>query len=208
MITPNTPLWLGTLSDSPFPMPYWAFVWPGSYGIIRYLEENPSLVRGKRVLDFASGCGIAGLMAKKLGATEVVCNDIDTWAAEACQVGQIARWSISDSPDNSPLTLLQLNAELNGIDEIILSTEDLIGTACQTDIILAGDVCYDDTLAAAVCPWLAQRVREGTKVLLGDPGRHFLPDENTITKVAGYDLPGLIKDGNNGLPTGYVWEVN
>jgi predicted nicotinamide N-methyase len=83
----------------------------------------------------------------------------------------------------------------------------LIGSAFETDLILAGDVCYDDTLAEAVCPWLSERVAAGTHVLLGDPGRHFLPDENTLTKLAGYDLPGLIKDGNNGLPTGFVWEV-
>lgn len=43
----------------------------------RYILDNPSLVRGKTVLDFGCGCGASGLAAKKVGAKQVTFNDID-----------------------------------------------------------------------------------------------------------------------------------
>ena len=57
-------------------MPYWAFAWPGGQVLARYLLDHPALVKGKRVLDFGSGCAIEGLAAAKCGAS-VRCADID-----------------------------------------------------------------------------------------------------------------------------------
>ena len=66
LITENTPLWSCTkMSESPFPMPYWGFCWPGSYALTRFIQENPEVVRGKRVLDFAAGCSIAGIASSQ-----------------------------------------------------------------------------------------------------------------------------------------------
>src|SRR5579872_6829721 len=67
------PLWRtidaesGRMADSP---PFWAFAWAGGQSLARYLLDRPAVVKGKRVLDFASGSGICALAAMKAGASE------------------------------------------------------------------------------------------------------------------------------------------
>jgi len=64
--------------------PYWAFCWPGSFGVVSYLlREEASAVHGKRVLDFGSGCGIGAIVSAKLGAAHALMNDVDSSAVEA-----------------------------------------------------------------------------------------------------------------------------
>ena len=48
--------------------PYWAFAWPGGQALARYILDEPALVRGRTVLDFASGSGIAGIAAARTGS--------------------------------------------------------------------------------------------------------------------------------------------
>jgi predicted nicotinamide N-methyase len=58
LATECTPLWQMTeerLKQDNLPPPFWAFAWPGGQGMTRYILENPDLVKGKRVLDFAGG---------------------------------------------------------------------------------------------------------------------------------------------------------
>ncbi|KAL2650432.1 hypothetical protein R1flu_018560 [Riccia fluitans] len=50
-------------------------VWGGALLLSLRLVEIPSLVKHKRVLELGSGCGLCGLLASKLGATEVVLTD-------------------------------------------------------------------------------------------------------------------------------------
>ena len=45
------------------------------------------------------------------------------------------------------------------------------------DVILAGDVCYEETMAGRMLDWLALAARAGTRVLIGDPGRTYLPPD-------------------------------
>ena len=177
--------------DCPFPPPWWAFCWPGSYCIARYLRLHPTAVAGKRVLDFAAGGAAAGLVALQCGAERVVCNDICAWAVASCQ----------------------LNAALNGtaFNEEDLVVEDLVGNGAvgaHFDVILAGDIMYEQPLAGFVTTWLRDMVRQGTRVLLGDPGRAFLPSDG-LRQLASFDLPPPhVRDSSNGLHTGQVWEVS
>jgi len=55
--------------------PHWATLWQGSVALAEEVLENPSLVRGKRVLDLGTGLGLAGLAAGLAGAKEVVLTD-------------------------------------------------------------------------------------------------------------------------------------
>jgi len=168
-----TPLWEATeatLAATNLPPPYWAFAWPGGQALARHLLDHPDIVRGRRVLDFAAGSGIAGLAAAKAGAAYVTAADIDPIAAAA----------------------LRLNAALNGAT-IDVTTEDLTRQADSAwDIVLAGDVCYERPMAATVTAWLDRLTAQGTLVLLADPGRAYLPQDG-LEEVACYDVPTLLE---------------
>ena len=141
------------LETSPFGNPYWAIAWSGSQAISRYILDNPELVRGRRVLDFAAGCGLAAIAAAQSGASHILANDIDPICEHA----------------------ICLNAKLNHVDISFTHENLLLLEPPRSDVILAGDVCYEEPLATQVMRWLQQAVQAGSTVLLGDPGRTFLP---------------------------------
>jgi len=99
--------------------PYWSFCWASGLAMARYLAQHPEWVRGKRVLDFGAGSGIAGIAAARAGALEVVACDLDPLALEACRA----------------------NAALN---EVVLNySSDFFAEADRFDLILVADVLYD-----------------------------------------------------------------
>lgn len=66
-------LWLKTeeeLQAIGLPPPFWVFAWAGGQGLARYILDHPETVRGKRVLDFASGSGLVGIAAAMAGARD------------------------------------------------------------------------------------------------------------------------------------------
>jgi predicted nicotinamide N-methyase len=169
LATEITPLWEATeatLAAANVPPPYWAFAWPGGQAIARYLLDHPETVRGKRVLDFAAGCGIGAIAAAMAGAVSATASDIDALAAAAAS----------------------LNAELNGVT-IAVATDDLTrAPPGDWDIVIAGDVCYERPMAEAVTPWLRALVRRGVAVLMADPGRAYLPRDG-FEEIARYEVP-------------------
>ncbi|XP_064093473.1 electron transfer flavoprotein beta subunit lysine methyltransferase-like isoform X3 [Macrobrachium nipponense] len=133
LITQNCRLWRARPEDSPFCEPFWAFYWPGGQALSRYLLDNKAVVKGKRVLDFGTGCGASGLAAKLSGAGHVTFNDIDPIAAE----------------------VVLLNGTENKIDIDNFSTVNLIGSCCQNfEVLLVGDMLYDTEFADEVLKWL------------------------------------------------------
>lgn len=148
-------LWLKTeeeLEEIGLPPPFWAFAWAGGQGLARYVLDHPETVRGRTVLDFASGSGLVAIAAALAGGTHVTAADIDPWAATACR----------------------LNAALNKID-VNPVQRNLIGVDGDWSCILAGDVFYDRTMTDAVFPWLQKLAGKGSLVLVGDPGRSYRP---------------------------------
>jgi predicted nicotinamide N-methyase len=154
------------LVDSP--PPFWCVAWPGSQALARFLLDTPGWASGKRVLDFASGCGLAGLAAARAGAAAVLCADLDPAA------GAIAHE----------------NARLNGLS--IETTEaDLVageGPAGPWDLVLAGDATYDTEPARQIRAFLAAQAAAGATVLLGDPGRPGGPVTG-IERLAWVEVP-------------------
>ncbi len=149
------PLWQKTeeeLSQEGLPPPFWAFAWAGGQALARHILDNRSLIEGKHVLDFAAGSGIVAIAATKCKAKYVDACDIDDFAIAA----------------------IELNAEANDAN-IRTTTEDLIGRDDGWDVVLAADVCYERDMAMRVFDWLAALSRCGTKILIGDPGRSYLP---------------------------------
>ena len=134
------------------PPPFWALAWSGGQALARYVLDHPEAVRAKRVLDFAAGSGVAAIAAARAGAARVIAADIDEFAAIA----------------------ISLNAELNDV-EIEVSSEDLVDSDDGWDVILAGDFCYERPFAENAVSWLRTIASRGAVVLLGDPGRDYLP---------------------------------
>lgn len=168
LATEITPIWEATeatLAADNLPPPYWAFAWPGGQALTRFLLDHADRVRGKRVLDFAAGSGLSAIGAKMAGAERVSANEIDDFAVEA----------------------ILLNAAANNI-ALEVMRHDLIGQNEGWDIVLAGDVCYERPMADRVIPWLRGLAGEGVTVLMGDPGRAYLPEQGLV-EVATYNVP-------------------
>lgn len=146
-------------------LPFWAFPWAGGLGVARYLVDHPETVAGRTVVDLAAGSGLCGIVAARLGAASVLAIDIDPVAAAA----------------------LALNARANGV-RIAFSGRDPLDDKLPTcDVILAGDVCYEETMAGRMLAWLGRAAARGTDVLIGDPGRAYLPGRG-LRRLAAYDV--------------------
>jgi predicted nicotinamide N-methyase len=147
--------------------PFWAFPWAGGQAVARHVLDHPGLVAGRRVLDLASGSGLVAVAAVLAGATTVVANDVDPYAAAA----------------------VVLNAQANGVEVRVRLDDLLVGGLDEAyDVVLAGDVCYSRELAERVIPWLTAASERGALVLLGDPGRTYAPAHGYAV-VATYDVP-------------------
>ena len=153
---------LGTIG---LPPPFWAFAWAGGQALARYVLDNPDVVRGRRVLDVATGSGLVAIAAAKAGAAEVTGIDIDAFAEVA----------------------VDLNAGVNGV-AVAARTGDPSGTDEGWDVILAGDICYQRDMTEAMMAWLGPIAAQGRPVLIGDPGRTYLPKDRLV-KLAEYEVP-------------------
>ncbi len=58
----------------------------------------------------------------------------------------------------------------------------------MVDVILVGDLFYEKTLATRCLTWLRQAQEQGAKILIGDPGRSYLPRDQ-LEKLAEYNVP-------------------
>ena len=162
------PLWHAVQVETGDPdaaLPYWAFAWAGGLAIGRYLLERPEAVAGRRVFDLATGSGLCAIAAMRAGATEATGVDIDAFAAAA----------------------IGLNARANGARVTVLRRDVLDEEPPDTDVILAGDCWYDARLAERVLPWLRRAEEHGIDVLVGDPGRRYLPT-GELVELARYDV--------------------
>jgi len=162
------PIWRKTeeeLSEMGLPPPFWAFAWAGGQALARYVLDNPSLIQGRRILDFGAGSGIVAIAAAKAGAAEAQACDIDPFAVAA----------------------IAANATENGV-EIAIEHEDLIGADGGWDVVLAGDVAYERDMANAATDWLFGLASRGADVLMGDPRRAYLPLER-LECVTEYRVP-------------------
>src|SRR5262249_14117681 len=80
-----------------------------------------------------------------------------------------------------------LNAEANGVTLAFTSEDLLQGDPPEVDLICAGDICYEWPLADRVRTWLQSAHSRGVRVLIGDPGRAYLPREG-LQPLARYEI--------------------
>lgn len=145
--------------------PYWAFAWGGGLAIGRYLRDHPETVAGRRVTDLGSGSGLCAIAAMRAGASSAIAIDIDAFA----------------------VTAIEVNARANGHRIAVVRRDVLDDEPPEADVILAGDCWYDERLGERVLPWLERARSRGTDVLVGDPGRRYLPSE-PLVELASYDV--------------------
>ncbi len=166
--TEVTPLWYATeetLAQTNLPPPFWAFPWAGGQAMARYLLDVPEVVAGRTVLDFAAGGGLAAIAAAKAGARRVTTNDLDP-------IAEIAQ---------------HLNAQANGV-RIRSIRHDIVGRPLRKiAVVLAGDVFYERVAARRFEAWFRALAAAGKRVLVGDPGRHYLP-RHGLEPVACYSV--------------------
>ncbi len=145
--------------------PFWAFAWAGGQGLARYILENPQVVAGRRVVDFATGSGLVAIAAMKAGAVSVLASDIDPFCEAA----------------------VALNAEANGVS-VEFTERDLVGEVLDCDVLLAGDVFYDRAFAERLLSWMRGLAAGGVDVIVGDPGRAYLPKTDLAARAT-YEVP-------------------
>ncbi len=154
--------------DASGPPPFWAFAWAGGQALARHLLDHPEEVRGRSVLDLATGSGICAIAASLAGARSVTGADIDPLAGTAAG----------------------LNATANGVRFHFEEGDPLDQEPPAVDAILAGDVFYERGFALRAAGWLARARAQGSRVLVGDPGRAYLPRAGLIP-IAEYEVPAV-----------------
>ena len=160
-------LWAKTeeeLAEIGLPPPFWAFAWAGGQGLARYVLDNPVLVQGRTVLDFASGSGLVGIAAAMAGAAQVTAADIDPFCA----------------------TAIRINADANGV-AVTSRIDDIVGLDDGWDVVLAGDVFYQRDMVERLIPWFDALKARGADIVVGDPGRAYLPRQR-LEALATYEV--------------------
>jgi predicted nicotinamide N-methyase len=187
LATEIVPIWQMTeeeLEKSGLPPPFWAFAWAGGQALSRYILDNPDIVLGKSALDFGAGSGLIGIAAAKTGAKSVLSADIDNFAVEA----------------------IRINAASNGVT-VEATAEDLVGVENRGwEVILVGDMCYERPLAERIEAWLRRLAGEGVTVLIGDPGRTYLP-KTGLEKIVSYAVMTTRELEDTDVRNTSVWRV-
>ncbi len=181
------PVWRATeaaLGVAGGAIPFWAIAWAGGIAIARHLGEHPDEVAGQKVLDLATGSGLCAIAAVRAGASAVTGADIDPFAEAAAA----------------------LNARANGVRIGFIGCDLLDDAPPDADVILAGDTWYEGPLAERVAPWLARAAARGTRVLVGDPGRRYLPTVGLV-QLASYDVHTTTQLEDRDVVTGRVFTL-
>ncbi|TDB72204.1 methyltransferase [Micromonospora sp. KC723] len=186
----DEPIGLWELTEGEFrsaqPPPFWAFAWAGGQGLARHVTDHPELVAGRRVLDLAAGSGLVAIAAARAGAASVRAVEIDERAVAA----------------------VALNAEANGVRVDVELGDILDSDAGDAEVVLAGDVFYSEAMARRMLRFLLRAARSGgARVLVGDPGRAFLPRER-FRELAAYDVPVPEALESVRVKRATVWELD
>ena len=181
------PLWQKTeeeLGEMGLPPPFWAFAWAGGQALARYILDNPATVCSKEVLDLASGSGLVGIAAMKAGAAHVMAADIDCFALQA----------------------ISINATANNVDVAACGDDLLDAPPPDVDVIVVGDLFYEKSVAERLMNWLETATAQAIDVLIGDPGRSYLPRDRLVS-CASYDVPVTRDLEDAEIKNSQVWRL-
>ncbi len=175
--------------------PFWAFAWVGGQALARHVLDHPGIVRGRRVLDLAAGSGLVGIAAARAGASTVIASDTDARARAA----------------------IALNAADNGVTVEVVGdvvgpvepgdAEDVEDVVLDVDVVLAGDVFYEQPMARHMERFCDEAVAAGVDVLVGDPGREYLP-RRRCTALAVHEVDGTADLEGGATTRTTVWRFD
>jgi predicted nicotinamide N-methyase len=193
-----TGLWEHTerdLGQADLPPPFWAYPWAGGIALARYLLDHREQVAGRVVLDLAAGSGLVAIAAARSGAARVLANDIDPMAVAA----------------------IGLNSAANGVCVSVIAG-DLVGAGpgptvlpgdsrdLGADLVVVGDAFYERRMAHRILAYLRSARAGGARVLVGDPGRSYLPSAD-LRAVAHYAVPVWAGLEDVDVKPTTVWEL-
>jgi predicted nicotinamide N-methyase len=184
--TEMTPLWHATANELRAwdDSPYWAFPWAGGQALARHVLDHPDVLRGRRVLDFATGSGLVAIAAARAGAASVVATDVDPFCRAA----------------------VQLNAELNGVRLEFREEDPRTTPPGGAEVVLAGDVFYERALAEGALTWLRALAGRGVRVLAGDAERAYAP-RSGFAVLAVHDVPTTVEIEDRPIRRARVMEI-
>jgi predicted nicotinamide N-methyase len=181
------PIWQKTeeeIGEAGVSPPFWAFAWAGGQALARYVLDAPGLVASRPVLDLASGSGLVAIAAAMAGASTVRAVDCDQGAAEA----------------------IALNAAVNGV-RLFVETGDALGRDPPREgVVLVGDFFYEKETAPRLWSWLEEARNRGSMVLIGDPGRTYLPVAR-LRRLAEFCVPVSRELEDSEIKRTMVWEI-
>jgi predicted nicotinamide N-methyase len=163
--------------------PFWAFAWAGGQALARYLLDHPEAVEGRRAIDIGSGSGLVAIAAARAGAAAVTAYDIDPFAAAAITV----------------------NAAANGVAVDVACVDVLDGfPSPDPEVVLVADGFYQRDMAGRVMRFLDRACAREAVVLIGDPGRAYLP-RGRLKPLAAYDVPSQRQLESSDIKRTTVW---
>jgi len=160
---PQSGLWRFAEADRAFNSPYWAYHWGGGLALARYILDHPEIIAGRRVIDLGAGSGLVAIAAALSGAAHITAADIDRYAIVA----------------------IRLNAIANNVTVATLHEDLTIQPPPEADVILVGDLFYDEALARRITAFLDRCLAANITILVGDPWRAHLP-RNRLDLLAEY----------------------
>ncbi|MHB1168266.1 MAG: class I SAM-dependent methyltransferase [Longimicrobiales bacterium] len=155
------------IAGCPVPSPFWAYAWPAGIALARVLLDQPELARGRRVLDFGAGGGVASLAASLAGARRVVANDLDSWAAAVARL----------AAERQGLLVETRVGDLTGDLEFVSGF----------DVVLASDLSYERRTAPMQRALLDRAFAGGAEVLIADAGRTYF-EASGLEEIAEYEI--------------------
>ncbi len=176
-------VWRGTelqASRGELAPPFWAFAWPGGQALARYVLDHQELVSGRSVLDVGCGSGLVAIAAARAGATAVTASDSDPFAR----------------------TAVQLNADANQVKVSVVP--DILSGTHEADVVLAGDVWYEQELSSLVMSFLDRAAAGGAEVVAGDIGRRYFP-RHRFRLAASYEVPASLALESAEIMRASVW---
>ena len=154
--------------------PFWAFAWAGGQALARYLVDTRRPSPDGSVLDLGTGSGLVSIAARLAGARAALAVDIDPFCAAA----------VGLNAEANDVEVAYTDRDLLADDVGVLRVDaDLVGV----DLILAGDVSYEYGMSGRMHRWLRAADAAGVPVLIGDPGRRYLPGDG-LEQLAAYDI--------------------
>ncbi len=133
-------------------MPYWSDIWPSAIALSKYIDENPKIVQGKKVLELGCGLGMPGIVAAMNGAVVTMTD----YLPEALMFTK-SNWEKNlDIPFNGQLL------DWRNSDKIE-----------KADVILASDVAYESRSFEPLKAAFKNLLKPDGVLLLTEPNRKF-----------------------------------